>query len=107
MMVLPATVLCKGDKYSLKIRVKLGNEVITPESCSDIRIKIGNMVLSYSKQELSFEDEYWLFPLSQEFTLGVDGDFLEAQAQFKIEDRIYSTPVYKIKFDRTIFEETW
>jgi len=104
---LPAAILRRGDKYSLKIQVKLGNEIITPENCSDIRIKIGNTVLSYSRQELTFEEGYWLFPLSQAMTLNHSGDRMLAQAQFKMGDNIYSTKLYYFAVENSLFKDTW
>ena len=103
---IPVALVRRGEQYSLKIRLKIENEVITPLNCDSVRIKVGNSV-STSNIGLTFEDEYWLFPLSQEFTRSLEGELVPAQAQVKISGDIFETPVYLIRVGDSIFEDIW
>lgn len=100
-----ATVI-QGEQYAIEIVVTADNTPITPTNCDDIKIKLGDTIRKYSAGELMFEDNAWLFPLTQEQTLRMSG-VLPLQVQYKVGDNIFSTTINGIDIGKTIIKEMW
>ena len=86
----------QADIYDISISIKVNNELITPENCSDVIIAIGEMVRKYSKGELRFDEGEWIFPLSEE-TRKMAGVF-QGQAEIIIGKDKLHTAVFSVKF---------
>lgn len=92
----------QGDQYYLPFYIENDSAPITPNDIDDIRIKIDNIVKVYSKGGLLYEDNIWLFPISQKNSLEWKGP-LECQIQFKQGDNIITSKKYIIQVYASIF----
>lgn len=36
----------QGDQYAIPIKIKSGEDIITPDNCTDVRVKIDKTLLS-------------------------------------------------------------
>lgn len=95
-----ATII-QGERYALEIVIKSGETPITPSNADDVKIKIGSIEKTYRSGELTYDDA-WLFPLTQEETLGLCDHSVNIQAQYRSGSNVYSTPLSSIKIDKTI-----
>lgn len=101
------TVIQQGDQYAIEIVVKNGETVVTPETCDDMRIRLGGFIRSYGRGELSCEDGVWRFPMTQEMSLSFRGGMTSLQAQFKDGSEVRGTPVYPVEVDLSVLREVW
>jgi len=61
--------IMQGDQYGIPFNITDGEDIaITPETASDIEIAIGQIVKRYSTGEIEFNNDYWIFPLTQSET---------------------------------------
>lgn len=86
----------QADIYDIPITITLGDEIASPDNVDDVRIAIGEMVRSYRKGELRFEEGEWIFPLSEE-TRKMSGIF-QGQAEIVMSDNKLHTAVFAVKF---------
>lgn len=63
-------IIQQGDQYAIPIKIKSGNDVITPENCSDVRVKINDKMMSYSSGELLYNaiEQNWQFTLTEDIS---------------------------------------
>lgn len=101
------TVIQQGDQYAIEVIVKLGDTVISPQNCDDMKIKLGNFLKEYSKGELLFSNGIWYFPMTQEMSLSFRGGMTTLQAQVKSGEEIHGTPVYPVTVDTSMIQEVW
>ncbi len=99
--------VARGEQYSVEIVINNGDTDITPYNCDDMKINLGGYVLQYSKGELTYTNDAWQFPITQEMSLNWDSGLVDLQGQYKIGDDIYNTEIYKVRIDTTTIEETW
>lgn len=99
--------IIQGEQYAVEIIIKNNETEITPENCDDVKIKIGNITKKYSKNEINYENERWLFPLTQEESLMLKKGRVNIQAQYMVAENVYSTDLYKVQVDLTTIRETW
>lgn len=101
------TVIQQGDQYAIGIIVRCGDAEITPQTCEDMKIKLGSRTKTYLSGGLSFQDGVWLFPLTQEQSLSVVNGMTTIQAQYRMGSEIQTTPVYPVQVDLSIIREVW
>lgn len=89
-------VIYQADIYDIPITIKLEDGMASPDNVDDIIIAIGEMVRSYKKGTLKFDEGQWLFPLSEE-TRKMSGVF-EGQAEIVISNAKLHTAVFYVKF---------
>jgi hypothetical protein len=86
----------QADIYDIPITITLGDDIASPDNVDDVRIAIGEMVRSYRKGDLRFEEGEWIFPLSEE-TRKMTGVF-QGQVEIIKGDNVLHTAVFNIKF---------
>ena len=86
----------QADIYDIPITITLEDEVVSPSNVDDVIIAIGDMVRSYKKHTLKFENGQWVFPLSEE-TRKMTGVF-QGQAEIVVNGKILHTAVFSVKF---------
>lgn len=100
----------QGDQYAIPVSIKSGNEVITPENCSDVRVKIDDVMISYEggTGQLSYNDrdKTWCFPLTEDISFGYDNS-IQIQVGVKFDDDFVYSPVQRIDIGRSIIKEMW
>lgn len=100
----------QGDQYAIPITIKSGSEVITPENCSDVRVKIDNLMISYDggAGNLSYNstDKTWCFPLSEDISFKYS-DSIQVQVAVKFDDDYVYSPVQRIDIGRSIIKDKW
>lgn len=62
--------MMQGDSYSLQIYITQEGVPVTPETAEAVEIVLGPYCKRYP-QELSYQDGFWLFPLSQAESLAL------------------------------------
>lgn len=86
----------QADIYDIPITITLEDEVVSPDNVDDVIIAIGEMVRSYKKGTLKFDEGQWIFPLSEE-TRKMSGVF-QGQAEIVISNDKLHTAVFSVKF---------
>ena len=97
-------VIHQGDQYYLPITITNDNILITPDNIDDIRIKVGGVIKKYSNNTLLFENETWLFPITQKNSLKWKGP-TDCQIQYKQNDNIITSDIYTIIVDSSMFDD--
>lgn len=105
------TPIQQGDQYYLPFVISQGSTAITPDNCDDVKIQIGSTAYKYSTGELTYglydaTHSGWLFPLTQEMTLGFSGS-VPAQLQIKQGTNIFGSDTIDIPIDFSIIQEEW
>ena len=63
--------MMQGDSYNLGFTVRNNaGSVVTPGDILDMEITIGHLSKTYQREELTFNEGRWFFPLTQEETFG-------------------------------------
>ncbi len=103
-------IIQQGDQYAIPITIKSGSEVITPANCSNVRVKIDDVMISYDGGEgnLSFNpaDNSWCFPLSEDTSFGY-GNSIKIQVAVKFDDDFVYSPVQHIDIGTSIIKDKW
>lgn len=97
-------IIHQGDQYYLPISIENNSIFITPNDIDDLRIKIGNIVKVFSKGELLYEDNNWLFPILQKNSLNWRGP-IECSVQLKQGNNIITSDKYTILVDLSTFKD--
>ena len=59
--------IMRGDAYPIKFKVKTEDGVvITSEMASEVEIIINGIRKLYSSGEVTYSEQYWFFPMSQQ-----------------------------------------
>lgn len=97
-----------GDQYLLPFKIEQGSVVVTPENSTDVRIKIGDYLKSYSASEISFNSttNCWEYPLTEEMTRSLTGR-VPCQLGVKIGDNYVYSEDIPIDFINSIITESW
>lgn len=101
--------MMQGDSYMLGIQIlnNAGNPV-TLDDVSDVEITIGHLKKSYRKLELLYDEgmHLWMFPLTQQETLGYWPSTPKAQVRvFWANGIVEGKPIYGIHIDESISKE--
>lgn len=78
--------IMEGDQYGIGIRItsKCTGELITNEDVEDVEICIGKYTKTYASGELTYSDERFIFPLTQEESFNFDSKSLAVQVRVKL-----------------------
>lgn len=98
----------QGDQYAIPVKIKSGDMTITPEDCTDVRIKISDSMLSYKDEEVTFNpiDQTWCFPLTEELSFGLN-HLVNIQVGVKFGDDYLYSPVQTIEIGTSIIKDAW
>lgn len=64
--------MIQGDQYLLPIEIVFGETTITPDNCEGVMLSVGGVTKKYPG-EITFSEGEWLYPLTQQQTLGCHG----------------------------------
>lgn len=94
------------DQYSIPVTIMLNNERVTPETCDDIVIKLGDYQKSYSKGEITYdsEKEFFRYPVTSEITSSLPQLALMQVAIIIDNDKILS-PTQSVNVRHSIISE--
>lgn len=102
--------IMQGDQYAIPIKIKIGNEVITPDNCTDIRVKVDDDMISYDSGEgdlkYSETDQTWLFPITEKMSFEYKVD-VQVQIAVKIGDDYIYSPIQTINIGHSIIKDRW
>lgn len=101
----------QGDQYAIPIDIKIGNTRITPENCTDVRVKVGKYMVSYDggHGDLFYNetDQKWCFPLTEEMSFNSSYSIgVQIGVCFNNGDYIYSD-VQQIDVGSSMIKEYW
>lgn len=101
-------IIYQGDQYALPIKIKQGDTVISDEMVEKLRIGVDQFVDKYPDGGITYDNGYWLFPLTEEMTyqlLGGEGE-IQAQVLFP-NDVIISSVVYNGSIGQSLLRGVW
>ncbi len=76
--------MMQGDAYGQEIEIlKADGSPVTDSEVLDVEIVIGPFCKSYAKNEISYSDGKWIFPLSQEETFRLMPTGVRGQVRVK------------------------
>ena len=103
-------IIQQGDQYAIPISIKSGSEVITPENCSDVRVKIDDIMVSYNNGsgDLTYNaaDRSWCFPLTEDISFKFSNS-IQVQVGVKFDDDYVYSPVQRVDVSLSIIKEKW
>lgn len=104
-------ILHQGDQLVLRIPITFNCKPVTPDNIEGVKIRIGDIQHKYPNGELMFDSESkkWLFPLTQEQTLNMQGQ-VDRMVQLNFGGdpaTILSCKVESDKIEKTIIKEVW
>ena len=81
-----AVTIMEGDQYGLSFRIvsKCTGDLITNEDVEDVEICIGKYTKTYSSGEVTYYDERFIYPLTQEESFSFDSKSLAVQVRVKL-----------------------
>ena len=94
----------QGDQYYLPFIIENDSSSISPEDIDDIRIKVGNVIKKFSSNELLYENDTWLFPITQKNSLNWKGP-VKCQIQYKKNNNIITSEEYTIYVKTSMFND--
>lgn len=102
--------IIQGEQYAIEVILTDDEEnVITPSSVDDVKIKISSLEKTYSSGQLTFDNGAWLFPLTQRETLDLKVASVSVQAQYRTGSTVISTDLVHLDVGksiiRTVFNE--
>lgn len=74
--------IMQGDQYKIGFRFKKNDEYLTDEGITDMRIMIGSVIKSYGDNQITYNDTWWYYPITEEET------FALPEGKSKIQARI-------------------
>lgn len=109
--------IMSGDQYGLKVLLNNDGEIVTPDNCDGVKIKVGHVTKIYPVPtgetydpalHLTFDDidKRWIYTLLQAETLKYHLD-TPIQAQVDFGDEILSTRMKPILIGESIIDEEW
>ena len=103
------TQIVQGDQYIIPIKIIKGSSPLTPADVSDVRIQVGNLLKTYSKNEITFNTDTneWQYSLSQEQTFDFEGEFVKVQVGVKVENDIVYSIAKSININDNIIVKEW
>jgi hypothetical protein len=99
--------IAQGEQYAVEIVLENGGVEITPYNSDDVKIKLGDYEKKYSAGELTYQNNAWNFPITQEMSLSWGSGKIDLQGQYKSSNNIYNTEIYKVQVDTSIIDDTW
>ena len=98
----------QGDQYAIPVKIKLGKTVVTPENCSDVRVKINDKLLEYSSGGLRYSEseQVWQFPLTEDISFSY-GNSVMIQIGVKLDEEFLYSSVQRIEVGTSIIKELW
>lgn len=98
--------IVQGDQYLIPIVIRT-TELITPENSDDVRIQIGNSLKTYSKGEITYENEQWYYPLTEDISMMLESPLVEIQVGIKQNNEIRYSDVKQIDIVKSIIKKEW
>lgn len=102
--------MLQGDQYSLMIPIMSGCDPITPDMIEGVKIQVGDVVKLYPGDlEYDSKMKCWLYPLTQEQTLGMRGR-VTAQVQVNFGGdpaQIIGAKPKDIFIDNSLIKKEW
>ena len=99
--------MMQGDSYSLGFTVLNNAKVpVTPDDIQDVEITIGHISKTYRKEQITFYEGKWLFPLSQKEAFGYWPK--EVKAQIRIvwaNGAIEGKKIHGLRMNESISKE--
>ena len=93
-------IIHQGDDLMIPFKIEQNSDILTPNKFSDIRICIGDVVRSYSKGELVFNNECYLFHLKSNESASMLG-LVECQVETTFVNNEIHSNVFTIKVLKT------
>lgn len=102
-----ATYIHQGDKYAIPITLLMCDETITDNMIQGFRIKLGQYEDEWPLGGVTYHDEQWWVPLTQEQTLAMERGGTPYQIQIKMDGDIISSDVGRLDVKNSILLDEW
>lgn len=100
------TMFQQGDQYLIEFTIKNNNVPITPDDVDDLRIQIHDVLKSYSKGEIFYNEGYWYYPLNQYDSARLN-TIADIQVGIKVDSEIYYSNVIQAYVNASIIKKEW
>lgn len=97
----------QGDQYSVTAKIVLNGEATSPDTVDDVRMKVDEVMKTYSKGELTYSDGYWGFPLTEEMTRGFKSGVAKVQVAIKKGASFIYSNVQAVDVGYSIIGDNW
>lgn len=107
-MILEKNSIVQGDAYVLPIVITAGSVFITDQLATAVRIKIGKYSAIWPGGKISYSNQKWLFPLTQEQTQELSSGQNEYQVQVQFQNgETVGTKPQKIYIQKSVLRGTF
>ena len=99
----------KGEQYEIPFAIKVGDDDVTPENVSGVRIQIGDLMCEYQKGQLQFDSVggTWMYPLTEEQSYQMYAGVMPAQVALKYGDDIVMSDIITVSVRDSIIQKRW
>jgi hypothetical protein len=99
----------KGEQYAIPFAIKVGDDDVTPENVSGVRIQIGDLMCEYPDGQLQFDSEEgtWLYPLTEDQSYSMYAGVMPAQVALKYGDDIVMSDIITVSVRDSIIQKRW
>lgn len=99
--------MMQGDSYNLGFTVRNNaGSVVTPDDILDMEITIGHLNKTYRRQELTFHDGRWFFPLTQKETFRYWPKSTKAQIRVRWKNgAVEGKDIHGVRINESISKE--
>lgn len=97
----------RGDEYAIPMTLLMDDVIITDNMIQGLRIKIGQYENDFPDGTVTYHDDKWWVPFTQEQTLSMAHGAAPYQVQIKINGDIISSDVGKLDVKNSIILNEW
>ena len=99
----------KGEQYAIPFAIKVGDDDVTPENVSGVRIQIGDLMCEYPDGQLQFntEEGTWLYPLTEDQSYSMYAGVMPAQVALKYGNDIVMSDIITVSVKDSIIKRKW
>lgn len=94
-------VIHQGDQLMIPFEIEQNGEPLLPEKTKEIRICVDDIVRYYSKGELTYYNNVYLFPLSSQESKNLVG-IIKVQVEVQFGTSEVHSQVFNIKVAKTL-----
>ena len=100
----------QGDQYKIPFTIKMGDTLVTPDIAEGVKIEIADVTREWPGEvEWDAENSRWLYPVSQEQSLSISGNYKsQVQVNFGGDPAVIITSeVTEETIGKSVILEEW
>lgn len=97
----------QGSQFPIALQIQIDGAIATPDNVKAVRITFGHIEQTWPNGKLTFSNGYWIYNLTQEYSLKLCGE-TPLQGQVSPDGiRFYPTPISYINVKESILKGTF